>query len=335
MRCLILMTTYNGEKFIGQQIESICNQSFRDWHLIIRDDGSKDRTISVIQFYMAKDSRIELIKNETKQHGAYLNLWTLIKYAKNLPAYDYYFFADQDDVWLSDKLEEMISAIEGKKDKPVLAYTDMQVVDGEGKLIYQSLNDIVGISEIGKYSEFFAHGYVSGCVAVINRKLFEATPVFPLDSGAIKIMSHDNYYTKFALVLGEVEYLDFPVIQYRRHGDNVTSGNQYKLDLKKIYKKATGVFGELAKTHGRVYAQTLLTFEQMRKVEAITPDIVCIEEGIKAGGLKGVSVLKKYHVHRKQMSRTIGLYVVMLLGTYKKYMKEFMEMETDESEISN
>ena len=73
MRCLILMTTYNGEKFIGQQIESICNQSFRDWHLIIRDDGSKDRTISVIQFYMAKDSRIELIKNETKQHGAYLN----------------------------------------------------------------------------------------------------------------------------------------------------------------------------------------------------------------------------------------------------------------------
>ena len=116
---------------------------------------------------------------------------------------------------------------------PVLAYADMQVVDGEGKLIYQSLNDIVGISEIGAYSEFFAHGYVSGCDAVINRKLFEVVPCFPLESRAIEIMSHDNYYTKFALALGEVDYLDFPVIQYRRHGDNVTSGNQYKLNAKK------------------------------------------------------------------------------------------------------
>lgn len=326
MRCLILMTSYNGEKFIGQQIESICNQSFKDWHLLIRDDGSKDRTVSIIQSFMADDSRIELIENKTSQHGAYLNFWTLIEYAKSLPSYDYYFFADQDDIWLPDKLEKMTSAIKGKKDTPVLAYADMQVVDAEGKLIYQSLNDIVGISEIGKYSEFFAHGYVSGCVAVINRKLFEAVPVFPLDSGAIRIMSHDNYYTKFALALGEVCYLDFPAIQYRRHGDNVTSGNQYKLNAKKIYKKATGVFGELAKTHGRVYAQTLLTIEQMIKAGVITPDVECIEAGIKAGGVKGVSVLRKYHVRRKQKSRTIGLYVVMLLGTYKKYMKEFMEM---------
>ena len=98
------------------------------------------------------------------------------------------------------------------------------------------------------------------------------------------------------------------------------------MNAKKIYRKATGVFGELAKTHGRVYAQTLLTIEQMRKAGVITPDIERIEAGIKAGGIKGVSVLRKYHVRRKQKSRTIGLYVVMLLGTYKKYMKEFMEI---------
>ena len=326
MQSLILMTGFNGEKYICEQIESICRQTLKDWHLLIRDDGSSDKTIDIIRSFMAKDSRIELIKNETEQHGAYLNFWTLIEYAKALPAYDYYFFADQDDVWLPDKLEKMIAAIEEKKNLPVLAYADMQVVDGEGKLIYQSLNDIVGISEIGAYSEFFAHGYVSGCDAVINRKLFEVVPCFPLESRAIKIMSHDNYYTKFALALGEVDYLDFPVIQYRRHGDNVTSGNQYKLNAKKIYRKATGVFGELAKTHGRVYAQTLLTIEQMRKAGVITPDIERIETGIKAGGIKGVSVLRKYHVRRKQKSRTIGLYVVMLLGTYKKYMKEFMEI---------
>ena len=273
MQSLILMTSFNGEKYICEQIESICRQTLKDWKLLIRDDGSNDKTIDIIHSFMAKDDRIELIKNETKQHGAYLNFWTLIKHAKNLPTYDYYFFADQDDVWLPDKLEKMISAIDEKKDMPVLAYADMQVVNGKGNLIYQSLNDIVGISEIGTYSEFFAHGYVSGCDAVINRKLFEAVPVFPLESGAIEIMSHDNYYTKFALALGKVAYLDFPAIQYPRHGDNVTSGNQYKLNAKKIYRKAIGVFGELARTHGRVYAQTLLTIEQMRKAGVITPDI--------------------------------------------------------------
>ena len=91
-------------------------------------------------------------------------------------------------------------------------------------------NDIVGNFRNRCLLRVFAHGYVSGCDAVINRKLFEVVPCFPLESRAIKIMSHDNYYTKFALALGEVDYLDFPVIQYRRHGDNVTSGNSIQVE---------------------------------------------------------------------------------------------------------
>lgn len=325
MRCLILMTSFNGEKFIGQQIESICKQSFKNWRLLIRDDGSKDGTISIIRSYIAEDSRIKLIENNTAQHGAYLNFWTLIKYARSLPAYDYYFFADQDDIWLPDKLEKMTAAIDDKRDIPVLAYADMEVIDGENKSVYKSLNEIVGLSEKGSYSEFFVHGYVSGCAAVINRKLFENVPVCPLDRKSINIMSHDNYFTKFAIVTGEVVWLAFTVIQYRRHGENVTFGNKYKLNVAKILEKAAGVVGELAKTHGRVYAQTLLTIEQMRKAGINSADVDSIEKGLKAGGISGVKVLRKYNVHRKQKSRTIGLYVVMLLGTYKKYMKEFME----------
>ena len=84
MQSLILMTGFNGEKYICEQIESICRQTLKDWHLLIRDDGSSDKTIDIIRSFMAKDSRIELIKNETEQHGAYLNFWTLIEYAKAL-----------------------------------------------------------------------------------------------------------------------------------------------------------------------------------------------------------------------------------------------------------
>lgn len=325
-KCLILMTSFNGEKYIEKQIESIRSQTLENWQLLIRDDGSKDRTTEIIHASMQADARISLIKKDSEQHGAYMNFWSLIKYAKSLPAYDYYFFADQDDIWLPDKLEKMTAAIDDKRDIPVLAYGDMVVIDGENRLVYKSLNEIVGLSEKGVYSEFFVHGYVSGCAAVINRKLFEIVPVYPLNRKSINIMSHDNYFTKFAIVAGEVVWLDFPVIQYRRHGQNVTSGNKYKLNVKAILEKAAGIFGELAKTHGRVYAQTLLTIEQIREAGIESSDVDSIENGIKAGGIKGASVLKKYHVHRKQRSRTIGTYIVMLLGTYKKYMKEFMEM---------
>lgn len=324
--CLILMATYNGGQYIYDQIMSIRRQTYENWRLLIRDDGSKDNTLTIIEEQIKQDSRISLIKNLTNLHGSYSNFWALVTEAKKMPVYNYYFFADQDDIWLLDKLEKMISAIKSKDHIPVLAYTDMEVIDGKGKLIYESLNDIFGISEIGKYSEFFTHGFVSGCGAVINRKLFDLVPTFPLNSRAVNIMSHDNYYTKFALVVGEVIYLDFQGLKYRRHGRNVTSGNQYRLNLKKIYKKATGVFGELAKTHGRVYAQTLLTIDQMKKSGVENTDIECIEDAIIAGGVKGVRILKKYNVHRKQRSRTIGIYVIMMLGTYKKYMKKFMDI---------
>lgn len=326
MNCLILMTSYNGEKYIEKQIESIRCQSSENWQLLIRDDGSKDRTIEIIHAFMQADDRIKLIQNDSMRYGPYLNFWSLIKYAKNLPQYDYYFFSDQDDIWLPDKLEKMTAAIDDKRDIPVLAYADMEVIDESDKLVYKSLDEIIGISEKGIYLEFFVHGYVSGCAAVINRKLFESVPVYPLDRKSVNIMSHDNYFTKFAIATGEVVWLDFPVIQYRRHSENVTLGNKYKLNAAKILEKAAGVFGELAKTHGRVYAQTLLTIEQMRKAGIKSLDVDSIEKGIKAGGLRGIKVLKKYDVHRKQKSRTIGLYAVMLFGTYKKYMKEFMEM---------
>lgn len=322
---LILMATYNGEKYISQQIDSILNQTFTNWKLIIRDDGSCDDTVKIIQSFAVRDERIVVLENKSSIHGAYQNFWWLANHANELPAFNYYLFSDQDDIWLSNKIEKMIANISSKKNKPCLAYADMQIIDGAGKLVYESLDKLNGLSEIGQYSQFFAHAFVAGCNAIINRKLFELVPPYPYTKNTSKIMAHDSYYTKFALACGEVVYLNFPGIQYRRHGNNVTK-ETYKLTPQKVLEKATGVFGELAKTNGRVYAQTLLTIEQMKKAGVIMPDIACIEAGIKAGGIKGVNVLKKYHVQRKQKSRTIGLYVVMLLGTYKKYVKEFMEM---------
>lgn len=324
MRCLILMTSYNGEKFIGQQIESICNQSFKDWHLLIRDDGSKDKTVAIIQSYIDKDNRIKLIENTTEKHGAYLNFWTLINYAKSLPAYDYYFFADQDDLWVKDKLQIMTNyALKSEfDDEPLMLYSDMEIIDEKNRQLLPSINEVMGNGEMKGYSLFFTHGFIWGCAAMANRKLFSATPIFPLDDPRINIMSHDNYYGKFALMLGKVKFVNQVLIRHRRHTDNTTGEYRLKLDFATVFKKAIFQFNDLAKTHARVYNQTLLTLHQMEQSGIDRKEVSVIRSAICKGGLKGAYYLKKLGVHRKQFSRTIGIYLVMLTGSYRKYLFE-------------
>lgn len=321
LSALILMTSYNGEKYIGKQIESIINQTVDNWHLIIRDDGSNDTTVEIIKTYCVSDDRIQLFQNETSRHGVYLNFFTLIDYAKKIETYDYYFFADQDDIWFEDRLQEMMLAAERCEHyaQPLLAYSDMQIIDENDELTYPSLNEIMGISEIGEYSLFFTHGFLWGCDVLINRKLFELVPCLPLNYPNIGIMSHDNYYGKFALIYGKVLYVQKPYIRHRRHGKNTTGQYKMKLTLVSILSKFFGGYAELTKTHARVYNQTLC-FAQQAKLNGLQNSKVDqLEQVIEKGGVYAVLQMIKWKVKRKQISRTIGIYVVMLLKSYKKH----------------
>ncbi|MCD0023384.1 glycosyltransferase, partial [Streptococcus agalactiae] len=117
--------TYNGEKFLAQQIESIQKQTFKEWNLLIRDDGSSDKTCDIIRNFTAKDSRIRFI-NENEHHnlGVIKSFFTLVNYE----VADFYFFSDQDDVWLPEKLSVSLEAAKHKaSDVPLLVYTDLKV----------------------------------------------------------------------------------------------------------------------------------------------------------------------------------------------------------------
>lgn len=321
-KCLILLACYNGEKYIRQQIESIQCQSWKNWKLLIRDDGSKDKTVEIVKQFCENDERIQLMENHSNLHGAYPNFWNLIQYAKNNNTFDYYFFADQDDVWLPEKLETMITFAEksGYTDIPLMVYADMEVVDGEGKRIYESINSIMGIGEMHGDSLFFAHGFVWGCDAMVNRVLLEKTPMFPLDDTNINIMSHDNYFGKFALCFGKLLFLDKVLIQHRRHGNNTTGGYNIKLNLLRSVNKAVFQFKDLSKTHARVYSQTLFAIREFEKNGFEDTRFKEFKSAIEKGGFKFVSVLKRHNVRRKQKSRTIALYLIGFLGSYKKYM---------------
>ena len=110
MKIHILLSTYNGEQFLAEQIQSIPQQTVQDWKLLIRDDGSTDRTREIIREFVAQDSRIHWInENESKNLGVIKSFHNLAQFEEA----DVYFFSDQDDVWLPQKLE--LSLAEARK----------------------------------------------------------------------------------------------------------------------------------------------------------------------------------------------------------------------------
>lgn len=320
---IILMATYNGERYIRQQLDSICSQTLKNWTLIIRDDGSSDDTVNIIRQYCENDPRIRLICNESDKHGAYLNFWTLIDHAKKNIKFDYCFFSDQDDIWIQDKLEAMVGfAKKFDQTKPLMIYSDMTLIDGEDNITLKSVDSEMGIGSMSGLTEYYSSGFIWGCAAMVNYKLMETVPVFPLDDPKISIMSHDNYYAKFCLAHGEIHYLNKPYIKHRRHSSNVTSGNSIKLTPLMAVKRLLFGYKKTAKTHAGGYTQTLLTINMMKRSNLMTREIAEVERAIKKGGFYGVRMLSKHKVKRKQFFRTVGIYTIMLLKSYKKYMTE-------------
>ncbi|HGC7257221.1 glycosyltransferase family 2 protein [Streptococcus agalactiae] len=213
MKVNILMATYNGEKFLAQQIESIQKQTFKEWNLLIRDDGSSDKTCDIIRNVTAKDSRIRFI-NENEHHnlGVIKSFFTLVNYE----VADFYFFSDQDDVWLPEKLSVSLEAAKHKaSDVPLLVYTDLKVVNQELNILQDSMIRAQSHHANTTLLPELTENTVTGGTMMINHALAEKW-FTPND-----ILMHDWFLALLAASLGEIIYLDLPTQLYRQHDNNV------------------------------------------------------------------------------------------------------------------
>lgn len=213
MKVNILMATYNGEKFLAQQIESIQKQTFKEWNLLIRDDGSGDKTCDIIRNFTAKDSRIRFI-NENEHHnlGVIKSFFTLVNYE----VADFYFFSDQDDVWLPEKLSVSLEAAQHKaSDVPLLVYTDLKVVNQELNILQDSMIRAQSHHANTTLLPELTENTVTGGTMMINHALAEKW-FTPND-----ILMHDWFLALLAASLGEIIYLDLPTQLYRQHDNNV------------------------------------------------------------------------------------------------------------------
>lgn len=322
---LIMLATYNGQSYIRQQIDSIIAQDYSNWHLIIQDDGSKDDTRSIVEEYAKKDSRIELCLNESGKHGAFYNFHSLANRCKKIQAYEYYMFCDQDDLWKKDKIRKMISSISKvRSDIPALGYADMEIIDANNGVTSKSINQQLGLAYHNKYSVFFSHN-VFGCNIIMNRALFMAVPILDTNQEKIRILSHDNLYTKFAAALGQIIYIPEVMMSYRRHGENVTSKQSYSFDFRRILARISA-FKELVRDHALTYNQSLMAIQLLRQCGAEKQMLDEIEHTIVHGGLPAVFFVIKHHISWGKPIKSISRITVLLLGTYRQFLIQDIAM---------
>ncbi|MFH1195306.1 MAG: glycosyltransferase family 2 protein [bacterium] len=222
----ILLATYNGEKYLNQQIESILNQTCRDWRLLIRDDLSTDNTINIIKNYTSKyPDKIRLIEDDKGHLGLARNFGALLEAAQS----EYIMFCDQDDIWLPNKIELIINVMKAAQqrnpDLPILVHTDLRVVDENLNVIADSFWKLVGIDPqtANNLDNLIIRNAVTGCAMMINRKAKEISTPLPAE---VKI--HDWWIAMNVAKAGKILFVPVPSSLYRQHGGNVISAGRKK-----------------------------------------------------------------------------------------------------------
>ncbi len=207
----ILLATYNGGRFVEEQIRSIMNQTERGWRLLIHDDGSTDETVHIISKLAEEDSRICLIEDGVVHLGVAYNFLHLLHYAEA----EYCMFADQDDIWLRSKIANMLAAIEQYDNrKPQVVYANAHLWKSNSA-DYSGLATLTFPTTLRQL--LFLNAGIQGASAIFNHALLKIMRV-PVDTCAM----HDHLLTLAGITMGEVHYLHEPLMKYRIHESNVT-----------------------------------------------------------------------------------------------------------------
>lgn len=236
----IVLASYNGEKYILDQINSIINQSYHDWHLFIRDDGSSDNTLKLEKNIASKyPQKITVFSNQTKFHGPKHNFFTLSKIALN-KKYKYVMFCDQDDVWKNNKVESTylkMKNVEKASNVPTLIHSDLGVVDENLNVLGSSFMRYRALDPATKdLNHLLIQNNVTGCTMMVNRALLEKALQFKdIDLVAM----HDWWFALIACIYGNIGFLDNATICYRQHGGNVVGATKVN-SPQFIIKRLTG-----------------------------------------------------------------------------------------------
>ena len=218
----ILMATYNGEAFVEEQVRSIINQTYREWRLLVHDDGSTDSTIAILHRLSKEDQRIVLVEDGVQHLGVARNFIHLV----DCSTADFAMFCDQDDIWLPSKVEDMLTEISRyNQDVPQVVYSNAYLWNPQQGIISDK-NTLTFPTTLRQ--TLFLNTGIQGAAAIFNRAMCEVIEQ-PLSYYAM----HDHVLLLAGICFGEVHYLHESLMYYRQHEHNVT-GNAPGSIAKKI-----------------------------------------------------------------------------------------------------
>ena len=222
---LVLLATYNGEPFLREQIDSILHQSYAPLRVLARDDGSRDGTVPILEEYERRfPERFAVLPKSEPSGAAKGNFLRLIEAAlAQSESWDYLAFADQDDVWLPEKLDVSVAAMkrlaaQHTGETPLLVFTDLRVVDEQLQTIYASMwaEQRLHPENMQHFARVVAQNVVTGCTALINRPLAHRMRFMPPEAAM-----HDWWMAALASGFGDSAAVAMQTVLYRQHGSNV------------------------------------------------------------------------------------------------------------------
>ncbi len=214
------MCTFNGADYIEEQIASIQEQTYKNWRLLIRDDGSSDGTMNILHRLAGADSRIQISKDKGNKRGAAHGYLWLLQHISG----DFFAFSDQDDYWLPDKLEVLLDVI-GTVDphqKMAIVFSDSLVAENDLSIRYPSFMRFQRFnpSNAGDWRHELMQNVVSGNVLIGTAHLAKICCSVS-DLSKKTILMHDWWVTLLAAFLGDLYYVSKPLVLYRQHSGNV------------------------------------------------------------------------------------------------------------------
>ena len=301
-KVVILLATRNGAAFIQEQIDSYRAQTYRNWELVVSDDGSTDDTIKIIEEF-AKQVPQRVLIRRGPQIGFWQNFASLVR-SDDIDG-DLFAYSDQDDVWFPEKLANAVSWLEARpSDQPALYFTRTELMEESGAPI--------GFSPLFTRAPTFQNALVQniggGNTMVFNRAALAALRATPADAALI---SHDWWTYQVVTGVGGLAHYDpWPSLKYRQHGRNLV-GSNIGLKARLIRMKAFG--------NGRVVMWNDVNLKVLSRMRAaFTPGNAATLDDFanarNASWLRRLDLIRRSGVYRQSTLENIGLLIGALFG---------------------
>lgn len=235
----VILPVYNGSLYIKDLLKSIFSQTHTAYSILVRDDGSTDNTLLILQNYMKQyPDRIKLIEDDMGNLGVVRNVFEILKYSSS----DYILLCDQDDIWLDNKIKILLKCIKkkekGNREVPILVHSEAIITDENLNIIHTSFSKYSGLNRTRTHlCNLLQKNVIQGASSIFNRSLLmKAYLLINYKNNEKKtVIYHDLWFAVLASIFGNIYFYSRPLMYYRQHINNIV-GAKGKTTIKGLEK---------------------------------------------------------------------------------------------------